>query len=95
MATAGNASKLINELDNTKEIKRFKELSNIIKSNEEYMTLINKLNSTNNPDEVIAIRKELFKFGDIKEYIELESKIRLTSKKISKEISSIVSKHTC
>lgn len=95
MAQAGNTSKLINELDNTYEIKRFKELSKIIKSNKEYMSKIEKLNNTSNPDEVITLRKELFSFGKIKEYIELESQIRLISKKISKEISGIVSKHTC
>ena len=95
VATAGNTSKLINEIDNTKEVIRFKELHNSIKSNKEYMILIDKLNTTDNINEVIAIRKELFKYGDIKEYIELEKQIRLFSMKLSKEISSIVEKHTC
>ena len=91
-ATAGN---LINELDNTYEIIRFKELYNVIKSNKEYMSLIDKLNSTTNIEEVISIRKELFKHKEIKEYVKLEKDIRLFSMKLSKEISSIVEKHTC
>lgn len=95
MATAGNTSKLIKELDNTKEIIRFKELHNSIKSNKEYMSLIDKLNTTDNINEVIEIRKELFKHEDIKEYIELEKEIRLFSMNLSKELSSIVKKHTC
>ena len=95
MAQAGNPSKLISELDNTYEIIRFKELHNSIKSNKEYMSLLDKLNSSTNINDVIAIRKELFKYGDIKEYIELEKQIRLFSMKLSKEISSIVEKHTC
>ena len=95
MATAGNTSKLIKDIDNTKEVIRFKELHNSIKSNKEYMSLLDKLNSSTNINDVIAIRKELFKYGDIKEYIELEKQIRLFSMKLSKEISSIVEKHTC
>lgn len=95
MAQAGNTSKLIKEIDNTYEVIRFKELSKVIKSNKEYMTLIDKLNSTDNINDVIAIRKELFKYGDIKEYIELEKQIRLFSMRLSKELSSIVEKHTC
>ncbi|MBR4830286.1 MAG: hypothetical protein IKZ96_00770 [Bacilli bacterium] len=95
VAQAGNTSKLIKEIDNTYEVIRFKELSKVIKSNKEYMTLIDKLNSTDNINDVIAIRKELFKYGDIKEYIELEKQIRLFSMRLSKELSSIVEKHTC
>ncbi len=92
MATAGN---LIKEIDNTFEVKRFKELSKIIKSNKEYMNLLDKLNSSTNIDDVISIRKELFKYDDIKEYINLEKEIRLFSRKLSNELSSIVEKHTC
>jgi RNA processing factor Prp31 len=92
VATAGN---LIKEIDNTFEVKRFKELSKIIKSNKEYMNLLDKLNSSTNIDDVISIRKELFKYDDIKEYINLEKEIRLFSRKLSNELSSIVEKHTC
>lgn len=95
MATAGNTSKLINELDNTYEVIRFKELHKLIKSNNEYMSLIDRLNSSTNVEEVISIRKELFKHEEIKEYVKLEKDIRLFSMKLSKELSSIVEKHTC
>lgn len=95
MAAAGNTSKLINELDNTYEVIRFKELHNSIKSNKEYMSLIDRLNSSTNVEEVISIRKELFKHEEIKEYVKLEKDIRLFSMKLSKELSSIVEKHTC
>ena len=77
------------------DIDRLEELSNIIKSNKEYMFLINKLNKTDSTKEIISIRKELFKYDEIKEYISLEKEIRLFSKKLSNEISSIVEKHTC
>ncbi len=92
MAIAGN---LIKEIDNTEEVRRFKELTKIIKSNKEYMSLIDKLNNSNSNEEIIVLRKELFKIPEIKEYISLESDIRLFAKKISKEISGIVEKHTC
>ena len=92
VATAGN---LIKEIDNTSEVKRFKELSKIIKSNKEYMSLIDRLNNSNNNEEIISLRKELFKIPEIKEYVSLESDIRLFAKRLSKEISEIVEKHTC
>ena len=92
MATAGN---LIKEIDNTQEVRRFKELTDIIKSNKEYMKLIDKLNSSNDNEEIISLRKELFKIPEIKEYISLEGDIRLFARKVSNEISSIVNKHTC
>jgi hypothetical protein len=95
VATAGNTSKLIKELDSCYEVIRFKELHNSIKSNKEYISLLDRLNSTDNINELIDIRKELFKYDDIKEYIELEKQIRLFSMKLSKELSSIVKKHTC
>ena len=92
MAIAGN---LLKEIDSTYEIKRFKELSNIIKSNKEYMSKIEKLNTSSNKEEIIRIRKELFSISEIKEYISLEGDIRLFAKKVSNEISGIVNKHTC
>lgn len=92
MAQAGS---LIKEIDNTYEIKRFKILSKLIKSNKEYMAKINKLNNSNNNEEIISLRKELFNIPEIKEYMSLESDIRLFAKKVSNELSSIVKKHTC
>lgn len=92
VATAGN---LIKEIDNTSEVKRFKELSKIIKSNKEYMSLIDRLNDSNNNEEIISLRKELFKIPEIKEYVSLESDIRLFAKELSNEISGIIKKHTC
>ena len=89
------AGSLIKEIDNTYEVKRFKSLSRIIKSNKEYMSKIKKLNSSNNNEEIISLRKELFNIPEIKEYISLESDIRLFAKKVSNELSSIVKKHTC
>ena len=55
MAIAGN---LIKEIDNTEEVRRFKELTKIIKSNKEYMSLIDKLNNSNSNEEIIVLRKE-------------------------------------
>ena len=41
-------------------------------------------------EEIIKLRKSLFEIEEVKEYSKLESEIRLYSKKISNEISSIV-----
>ena len=44
---------------------------------------------------MIEIRKKLFEIPEVKEYLKLESEIRLFSKQTSKIISGIVEKDRC
>ena len=88
---------IINKIDNSEEIKRFKELEKQIKDNKEYNSLMNEFNKIDNPsnEEIIELRKKLFQIEGVKEYLELEKEIRLFSKKTSNIISSIVDKEHC
>lgn len=89
---------IINKLNNSDEIKRFKELETSIKNNKEYNNLINefkKNESKYNNEDIIRLRKKLFEIDGVKEYLKLESDIRLLSKNISKTISNIVDNDIC
>lgn len=89
--------RIINKIDNSDEIKRFKELEKQIKNNEEYISLMDDFNKKENPsnEEIIELRKKLFKIEGVEEYLSLEKEIRLFSKKTSKIISSIVDNESC
>ena len=88
---------IIDKINNSKEIKRFKELEKSIKNNKEYNSLMNEFNKIENPsnEEIIELRKKLFKIDGVKEYLDLEKEIRLFSKKTSSIISSIVDNEHC
>jgi cell fate (sporulation/competence/biofilm development) regulator YmcA (YheA/YmcA/DUF963 family) len=88
---------IINKIDNSKEIKRFKELEESIKNNKEYISLMNEFNKKENPsnEEIIELRQKLFTIDGVKEYLELEKEIRLFSKKTSNIISSVVDNEKC
>ena len=88
---------IINKIDNSKEIKRFKELEKSIKNNKEYNSLMNEFNKIENPsnEEIIELRQKLFQIDGVKEYLSLEQEIRLFSKKTSSIISSIVDNDKC
>ena len=88
---------IIKKLDNSKEIKRFKELEESIKNNKEYISLMNEFNKQDNPsnEEIIELRKKLFQIDGVKEYLELEKEIRLFSKKTSNIIASVVDNDKC
>lgn len=89
---------IINKLNNSDEIKRFKELEASIKNNKEYKYLIKefrKNESKYNNEDIIILRKKLFEIDGVKEYLKLESDIRLLSKNISKTISNIVDNDIC
>lgn len=89
--------RIINKIDNSDEIKRFKELEKQIKNNEKYISLMDDFNKKENPsnEEIIELRKKLFKIEGVEEYLSLEKEIRLFSKKASKIISSIVDNESC
>ena len=90
-------NEIINKIDNSKEIKRFKELENSIKNNKEYIILMDEFNKKENPsnEEIIELRKKLFQIEGVKEYLELEKEIRLFSTKTSTIIASIVDNDKC
>lgn len=86
------------ELENIDEVKRIKILKENIKNNEEYNKLMKNFkknkqtyieNNTLN-DELIKLRKELFKIEDLKEYLKLQNDIRLLSVKINSIIKSVI-----
>lgn len=88
---------IFNKLNNTDEIKRFKELENQIKNNKEYIKLkeeFDKKENVTNQD-IVEYRKKLFEIEGVREYSKLESDIRLFSRETSKIISSIVNKEKC
>jgi cell fate (sporulation/competence/biofilm development) regulator YmcA (YheA/YmcA/DUF963 family) len=88
---------IINKIDNSEEIKRFKELEKQIKNNKEYNSLIDEFNKIENPsnEEIIELRKKLFQIEGVKEYLDLEKEIRMFSKKTSNIISSIINNEQC
>ena len=88
---------IINKIDNSEEIKRFKELEKQIKNNKEYNSLIYEFNKIENPsnEEIIELRKKLFQIEGVKEHLDLEKEIRMFSKKTSNIISSIINNEQC
>lgn len=107
-AQAGNKmfekqEKIINNLSNSDEIKRFKELEKNIKNNPKYNELISDFEKNKSRyeeegilnKEIINLRKNLFEIDEVKEYAKLETDIRLLSRKISDIISSIVDTENC
>ena len=88
---------IIDKIDNSEEIKRFKELEKQIKNNEEYNSLMNEFNKIENPsnEEIIELRQKLFQIEGVKEYLSLEKEIRLFSKKTSSIISSVIEHEKC
>ncbi len=88
---------IINKIDSSEEIKRFKELEKQIKNNKEYILLLEDFNKIDNPsnEQIIEFRKKLFEIEGVKEYLSLEKDIRLFSKKISNVISSVIDKENC
>ena len=86
---------IIDKLDNSDEIKKFKELEKKIKNNKKYNEIISRFNDDLSNEEIIMLRRELFSIDEIREYSKLESDIRLLSKEISDIISSIVDNEKC
>ena len=90
--------KILDKLDNTKEIKRLKELNNILNNNEEYLSLMSEFESNkdtyikNNTynEELICLRKKLFSIEELKEYLDIQTNLRLIFTKINNEILSVI-----
>lgn len=93
-----NVKNILEKLDNTEEIKRLKELNNILNNNKEYISIMNEfnlkkddyiINNTFN-EEVLAIREKLFSIPELKEYLKLQNELRLLFSKINNIIFDIV-----
>ena len=89
---------ILDKLDNTDEIKRLKELNNILNSNEEYLSIMREFNDKkddyilNNSfdEEVVNIRKKLFSIPELKEYLSIQNELRLLFTGINNIIFDIV-----
>ncbi len=84
---------IINKINRLDDVKRIKELKDILEKNEEYNRLINI--SPKNNKELVEIRKELYKIDEVVEYQKLYTKLKLDFNKINNTITSIVSNFTC
>lgn len=84
---------IINKINRLDDVKRIKELKDILEKNEEYNRLINI--SPKNNKELVEIRKELYKIDEVVEYQKLYTKLKLDFNKINNAITSIVSNFTC
>lgn len=93
-----DTNEILKKLDNTKEIKRIKELSVILNNSEEYISLMknfeeNKKDYINNNtynEELLKIRKKLFQIDELNEYLKLQNDLRLLFTKINNTILSII-----
>ena len=89
---------ILNKLGNTKEIKRLKELNNLLNNNQEYISLMSEFTKNkedyikNNKynEELINLRKKLFKIEELKEYLDIQTNLRLTFTKINNIIFDII-----
>lgn len=87
---------IIEKINELSEVKKYKELKKILNSNEKYNNLLKEAGEyENNRDKIIEIRKELFLIPEFKEYITLDTTLRMYFGKIGKIITNIVSNHTC
>lgn len=94
---------IINKIDNLDEVKKLKELIQKLNNNDEYIHLMkefekNQVNYVKDnilKEKIIELRKKLFEIEELKEYLSIESNLRLFSNQISNIISSIVNERNC
>ena len=94
--------KIIDSLNNNKEIIRLEEIKKSINSDKKLKKLINDFNKAkehyekyNITDEFISAKKKLLENEIIKEYIEIQNKINILALKINKRINNITTSTTC
>lgn len=89
---------IIEKLENTKEIKKLKDLNIKLNNNEKYISLMDEFiknkdsyieNNIYN-EELLKVRKELFSIEELNEYLKLQNELRLTFTKINNIILSVV-----
>lgn len=89
---------IIEKIDNLKQVKRMKELVNIIKSDKKYKSLMTEFNQNKEKyvkenilnEQIIILRKKLFEIDELKEYLSIQNDIRLLSININNIIKSII-----
>lgn len=94
---------IINKIDNLDEVKKIKELTGKLNSNDEYLSLMkefekNEVNYVKDnilKEKIIELRKKLFEIDELKEYLMVETNLRLFSNKISDIISNIANDKKC
>ena len=89
---------ILNKLDETKEIKRLRELNDKLNSNEEYKNIMKEFvdnkkdyikdNTIN--EEIKKLRQKLFDIPEFDEYMKLQSKLRLNFIEINNIILSVI-----
>ena len=75
--------KILEKLDNTKEIKKIKELSIKLNNNEKYISLMKQFNDNKDTyikndtynEELILLRKQLFSIEELNEYLKNKDSI--------------------
>ena len=90
--------KIKEKLDNTKEIKRLKELNNLLNHNEEYISLMSEFEKNKNDyiknntynEELVNLRKKLFSIDELNEYLKIQNELRLLFSKVNNIIISVV-----
>jgi hypothetical protein len=91
-------NKILEKLNNTKEIIKIKKLNKKLNNNQEYLSLMSEFiknkddyikNNTYN-DELINLRKKLFSIEELNEYLKLQNNLRLLFTKINNEILSLI-----
>lgn len=94
---------IIEKIDNLEEVKKIKELIEKLNDNKEYISLMNEFEKNQIDyvkdnilrEKIIELRKKLFEIDELKEYLSIESNLRLFSNQISNIISSIVNDKNC
>lgn len=89
---------IIKYIDNTREVQTLKSLTKEINNNQNYLKLMkqfidNKDKYVKNniyEQQIIKLRKKLFEIKEIKEYLNIQNKLRLLSMKINNIILSIL-----
>lgn len=94
---------IIKKIDGLEDVKRIKVLKKKIHNNSEYIKLIREFEDNKNKyiensilnDKIVELRKKLFEIDELKEYLEIQTNIRLLSVQINNIIKSIISDKNC
>ena len=80
---------IINDLNNTKEAIRIKELKSILLNDKDLLDDINSIKNSEYSNNYVNKKKELLNNNNYKEYKELEGEFYFFSKEVSSILSSI------
>ena len=89
---------ILEKLDNTKEIKRLKELNLKLNNNKNYIDLMKEFTTNkesyikNNiyEEKLIEVRKKLFEIDELNEYLSIQNDLRLLFSKINNIIFNTI-----